>query len=245
MMGRDKLGLCDMHSHILPGMDDGCRSPAESVKILRICREQGVERICATPHYYPRETVQEFLRRRQASCRSLVQALQEAPCRVPAICLGAEVAYHPGLVYEERLEQLCLGNSGYLLLEMPFTRWSPAVLRDVRALQTARGIVPVIAHLERYYKLQDRGMIADLTASDVLIQMDAEYLLNPWTRGRAKRIIRDGMVTLLGSDCHNSTSRPPNLAAAYQSLDRSGMGDEARRLWVNAHSIFEMACRKM
>lgn len=240
-MDRDTRCLFDVHSHILPGIDDGCQSPEESLQILKICLEQGVRRIFLTPHYYPQETVDTFLQRRREAGNRLAELIKKQPCRLPQLYLGAEVAYHPGLVYEERLDRLCLGHSRYLLLELPFSKWPPRVLRDVEAIRTSRGLVPVIAHLERYLKLEDHSAVAALTASGALIQMNAEYLLNASTRRRAKKMINSGMIQLLGSDCHNLTKRPPNLAAACEYLAASGMEEQLKALQAAAAAIFETA----
>ncbi len=240
-MDKAALCLCDVHSHILPGMDDGCQNPKESIRVLQACLEQGVRRMFLTPHYYPQETVETFLQRRREAGLRLVEQVQKQPCRLPQLYLGAEVAYHPGLVYEERLNRLCLGHSPYLLLELPFSKWPPRVLRDVQAIQTSRGLVPVIAHLERYFKMQEKSTIEELTASGVLIQMNAEYLIAPWTRRHAKRLLRNGVVQLLGSDCHNLTKRPPNLAMACECLLQAGMEEQLEALQGNAAAIFEKA----
>ena len=101
-------GICDMHGHFLPGMDDGCKTPEESVQVLKSSYEQGVRRMFATPHYYPVEPVGEFLRRRDAAWNRLQGQLEKEPdACVPRICLGAEVAFRPGLSYEEDLRKLC------------------------------------------------------------------------------------------------------------------------------------------
>lgn len=116
--------ICDLHSHILPGMDDGCKTVGESMQVLRDSWEQGITAMFATPHYYPVESVDAFLTRRRNAWQKLSEHMQQSSEQMPKICLGAEVAYRPGLCYEEDLRALCLGNSRYLLLELPFSRWN-------------------------------------------------------------------------------------------------------------------------
>ena len=151
--------FCDLHSHILPGMDDGCQTVEESVQMLRSCYEQGIHKICATPHYYPVESVDEFLKRRNESVQLLHKALEQEKLPVPKICLGAEVAYRPGICYQEDLDKLCIGNSQYLLLEMPFNKWGEEVIRTVRNICNVRGITPILAHIERYLSMQDKDVL--------------------------------------------------------------------------------------
>ena len=151
---RRHLSLIDMHSHFLPGIDDGSKTPEESREILRISRMQHVRIIAATPHYYSDKSVEQFLSERQEAFEK-VQKILHPEFDWPEIFLGAEVAYHPGLIYEERLPELCYEGTRFLLLEMPFSRWSPNVLRDVERIQAIYGVTPVIAHIERYFREQD------------------------------------------------------------------------------------------
>ena len=68
------FALVDVHSHFLPGLDDGCRTVEESLSVLRAAREQGVARIAATPHYYSRVSVAAFLEKRQAAIEKVLAA---------------------------------------------------------------------------------------------------------------------------------------------------------------------------
>lgn len=237
-MGTNSIPLYDIHGHFLPGIDDGCKTVEESIQVLKSSWNQGVKAMFATPHYYPQETVSAFLKRRQAAALTLWERIQDEDTEIPVICLGAEVAYHTGLVYEEQLDRLCLGHSQYLLLEMPFTRWSREVLRDVYAIQNVRGIKPVLAHIERYLELQDKDTMADILSSDALIQMNGEYLLNPKTRRKGCSLLKNGAVQLLGSDCHNMTKRPPNLGQAAAYLEKRSMDTILSQLFQLGREIF-------
>ena len=224
---RRHLSLIDMHSHFLPGIDDGSKTPEESREILRISRMQHVRIIAATPHYYSDKSVEQFLSERQEAFEK-VQKILHPEFDWPEIFLGAEVAYHPGLIYEERLPELCYEGTRFLLLEMPFSRWSPNVLRDVERIQAIYGVTPVIAHIERYFREQDRSVINELMAMDVLIQINASYVLNCYPSFRVRHMVRDGMVNILGSDCHNLENRAPNLGIAAKQLEAWGMQEELR-----------------
>lgn len=231
----------DLHCHVLPGMDDGCATPEESCALMAESRRQGVAGIAATPHYYPRETVESFLVRREAAVQRLGKALASFPEEVPQLCLGAEVAYRPGISKEPELNRLCYGASGYLLLELPFTKWEASVLRDIEIITQVQGLCPIIAHVERYMKYQDRRTMQTLLDMDVLIQTNAEYLLNRWTQHKAKGLIRSDIVQLLGSDAHGMERRPQNLGAAEQKLRRSGLWEEMDRMKALSWEIFRCA----
>ncbi len=215
--------ICDLHSHILPGMDDGCKTAEQSVEALKLAYSQGVRYLFATPHYYPVESVESFLRRREAAWDSLQKQMEKEPAaKIPRICLGAEVAFRPGLSFEEDLHKLCLGNSRYLLLEMPFNKWSSGVIREVTNICNARSLVPVIAHVERYIEDQSAEAVRELFSSEILAQMNAGSLQNIWTRRQRLKLLRKGTVQLLGSDCHNLTTRPPNMEGAVAFLEKTG-----------------------
>lgn len=227
----------DLHGHFLPGIDDGCKTVEESVQILRVMQEQQVAGAAATPHYYPEEPVDAFLERRRISFEHLVEEMKDEAR--PAICLGAEVAYHPGLVYEDNIRKLCLGRSNYLLLEMPFSRWTPSVLRSVSTLRHIQGVIPILAHLERYLGFQDKRVLEEILHSGALVQMNASFVLN--NRRKAMKMIRKGMVDVFGSDCHNMTTRPPDLPAAMAVLCAGSCEADARHINETASEIFEDA----
>ena len=233
-----KRGYCDLHCHVLPGMDDGCRNCEESVRLLQESVRQNVWGIAATPHYYPSETVTSFLERREAACDRLMEYLQETDADVPELCLGAEVAYRSGIAREPMLEQLCYGRSDYLLLELPFGPWRGSVLDEIEEICLVRGMVPVIAHIERYVRFQNRETLTRLFDMDILIQMNAEYYLNMRSRGRAKRLLEKGRVQVMGSDSHNMDFRPPNLGIAMARMQKKGLQDHAESIIRQNEEIF-------
>lgn len=248
-----RMFFYDIHCHLLPGMDDGCKTPGESLALLEESRKQGISGIVATPHYYPGESVDSFLQRRNRAHEMLLDAIKqrnrdkssvqpEMETDVLPVCLGAEVAYHAGLVYEEQLPGLCLGKSKYLLLELPFQKWSPNVIRDVHSIRSVRGLKPVIAHLERYFKYQDPEMIDELRNCDVLVQMNAEYILGGfWDRRKAKKLLKYRMADVLGSDSHNMDERCPNLGPAADKLQEAGMDEILYELGRTSKRIFYAA----
>lgn len=232
--------LYDMHSHVLPGMDDGCETLEESLRVVELCVQQGVAYMAATPHFYAdEESVESFLARRSAAAERLMMALKNHPA--PRLCLGAEVAYYPGLLRQEDIERLCLGRSNYLLLEMPFSRWTPSVLRTVRALRYEQGVVPILAHVERYAAMADRRMLDGLLESGVLMQMNADYFLDPRTHRQAVKLLRRGVVDVLGSDCHGAERRPPLLGPMWERMGDKRLAAAAERVAEISADIFEQA----
>ncbi len=211
--------MTDFHTHLLPGMDDGSDSAATSLLMLDMWRRQGIDRVIATPHFYAEYTTPErFLRRRAQARKELTEAMagQEA---APALRYGAEVRFFDGISGAEALPSLCLEGTGLLLLEMPFTRWTERMLGEVEEIRM-RGIRPVIAHLERYIDFNPKKLLYRLMEMDVFIQCNAEYFLSRRTSRQALRLMEEDRIHFLGSDAHNTTSRPPNLGQALELIER-------------------------
>lgn len=237
-----KFSFCDMHTHILPGMDDGSKDADTSLQMLRECARQGIGQVFVTPHYYPVESVKDFLQRRDRAEAQLRAAMEASGEQLPLICTGAEVAYRPGIGYEQDLELLRLGQSEFLLLELPFASWGKDVIRDIRNMVCARGITPILAHIERYLHLQKKQMLYEVLDQGVLVQMNAEALLHWRSRGKARKMLAQNTVQLLGSDSHNMKDRAPNLGKAVQELKKTkGMGPVLDRISYISTDIFKQA----
>lgn len=240
-MELSNTGLYDVHCHLLPGIDDGCKTAEESVLLMKESYSQGVRGMIATPHYYPKETIEDFLKRRQQAIERLKPAM-EGQDKLPSLAFGAEVYYYPGIVHAENLRKLCMGKSDYMLLELPFSKWGPSVLREVQILRNSYGVNLILAHLERYFKIQDKSMIEELLSYDVMIQMNGEYLLDFWSGRKARAFLAEGNAQFLGSDSHNMNNRKPNLGPAYNSLIKKKMFEVVEEVRENGEILFEKCC---
>ena len=210
--------MTDFHAHLLPGMDDGSDGIETSLAMLEAWREQGIGRVCATPHFYAERTTPErFLRRRAAAGEALLAAM--GGDAGPKLLFGAEVRFFDGIGAAEALPSLCLEGSDLMLLEMPFTRWTDRMLSEVAELRR-RDILPVAAHLERYMAFNSAATIRRFLDMDVLIQCNAEFFLSRRTAGKALRMLREERIHFLGSDAHNLRSRAPNMGAALALIER-------------------------
>ncbi len=204
--------MIDFHSHVLPGMDDGSRDEQESLKLLALLKKQGADTVAATSHFYiDRRSPASFLRKREESWERLKAVL---PPDAPRILLGAEVLFFPGISRLEEIADLCLEGTDLLLLEMPFMTWSEAMIREVKELAHSGRVTVLLAHIDRYYARQRRSVWDEFLDSDILIQANADFFLGRWTRRRALRLLEEGTIHLLGSDCHNLSDRRPRLDEA-------------------------------
>lgn len=222
--------MIDIHSHILPEMDDGAENVEASLELLRLSVEQGVEAIVATPHFYPHnEDPDTFLKRRDEAVKRLLSGGYSADGGMPRVYLGAEVAYYPGIGSSSQLASLCIVGTRTLLLEMPFCRWSDSVLSDVFKLRERAGIQVVIAHIERYIDMQHGNVRKLLLGSGILLQSNAEYFINKKTSKKALKHIACGEIQLLGSDCHNTGDRTQNIGSAVSLISASKYADSAMK----------------
>jgi len=217
--------MTDLHTHILPEMDDGSQSTQMSLEMLRMERVQGVDTVVLTPHFYrDRERPGRFLERRKKAAQNLAQALlalpEEERGQYPRLHLGAEVAWVPNLADWDELPQLCLGKSKFLLIELPFTPWNDHMIRQLYDLPGRTGFTPVIAHLERYYGVQRPVMVDEVISMGLPVQLSGDTLLHPLRRGRSLKLLKNGYAHILASDCHNLDSRKPNLGAALDVVEK-------------------------
>jgi len=212
------MSLVDFHTHILPGIDDGSRSVEMSRRMLEEEKNQGVGTVILTPHFYVNDrTPERFLEKRRAAFQSIAPIGKELGLRL--VC-GAEVYYFEGIRNFPALEQLTINGSGILLLEMPFDKWSDRLVNEVKGMAGSRNVRIVLAHIDRYLSYCTEDQLRDLMASGIRFQMNAEYICGTFTKKKALRMIEDGMIAHVGSDCHNMEHRPPNIAYAADVLSR-------------------------
>lgn len=223
--------MIDLHTHLLPKMDDGSRSVEESIQMLKMQAEQGVRCVIASPHFYAeQESPKEFLHRRQSAYEMLTAEIerQDLQTRLPQIRLGAEVRYFEGISHSSAVRELTIEGTDLLLLEMPFVSWSKRMLQEVQIMQKQLGVTVLLAHVERYRNMQGFFFERKLEEMGALMQSNAEFFINKKSRKKALHLFEQGKIHLLGSDCHNCTVRPPNLGEAMQLLTEQ-FGDLAVR----------------
>ena len=219
--------MLDLHTHILPAMDDGSRDVEESLQLLAEEKRQGVTHLVFTPHFYPhREDPDRFLGRRARRMARLESAEGYESVRPARIYLGAEVAYFDGISRVEGIERLCIGDTNALLVEMPFCRWNDRMLMDLEILQKTCSIQPILAHIERFLQYQPAGLVEEVARSGVWIQSNASFFQRWQTRGKAMKMLDRGLIQFLGTDCHNMHSRKPNMEGAMQAISKK-LGHDA------------------
>ena len=211
--------MIDLHTHILPEMDDGAQSVSDAVQMLRLQAKQGIDTVALTPHFYRQEeSVADFLYRRKRAFRRLLRAVQGEEA-FPSMILGAEVAWTPDISQWPDLEQLCYQNTKMLLVELPTTPWSGEVFTQLSGIENCRGIMPVIAHVDRYFRSQSKRNLYSVLSMGYPMQVSAEAVLHLATRKRALDVLQYFEGFLI-SDCHNLTTRAPKIGPAMAYVEK-------------------------
>ena len=212
----------DFHSHVLPLIDDGSQSVDESLEMLRTSYESGVERIVATPHFYARyQDPESFCRKRAEAFSLLVQSIEEDKKRggsYPDLLLGAEVSYFGGISRCEDIKRFCVEETQIVLVEMPFQRWDDKIIDEIHEIKSGLDVIPVIAHVDRYYRYQSSKMIDKLLGGEVLVQVNADGFVDRKLQKRLLNLLEADRIDFLGSDCHNMMTRKPNLDKASEII---------------------------
>lgn len=208
--------MIDFHSHILPALDDGSKNTDESLAMLKMLSEQGVDTVVATPHFSPdKESVDDFLLRRKESFETLSSLLGEEH---PKVIPGAEVLYYDGISSLQGLEKLCIGNTNLLLLEMPMCKWSAYAYKELENLSNIKGLTIILAHIERYMRYQPSSLWQKLKELGILNQVNASFFIRPLTRRKAISMLLSGGINAIGSDCHDTKIRPPLMDDAFEYI---------------------------
>lgn len=213
--------MVDLHTHILPAMDDGAQTLEESLKLLYVLGEQGVDKVVLSPHFYAHmESAEAFLTRRSTQAELLKKAVESVDVPLPAGYLGAEVQIAKNLwKYEDRFDELCIGGTKYILLEPPYMYWENWVFDSIHEFVIA-DYLPIIAHVERFLRFNPKDRIERLLSMDVLFQSNASSYLLFRKRRFLYPLIKQDRIHSFVSDAHNLNTRFPELADARKRIQR-------------------------
>lgn len=245
--------MIDLHTHILPGIDDGAKDETTSLRMLQMQLREGVDRLFLTPHFDCRKgSLADFLACRQDAFDRLRAAAGGTP--LPEMKLGAEVHFTPELM-EEDFSKLTLGDSDYILIELSSRRY-PAVLEQAVEEILDRGYIPILAHVERFlYFCNHPELLTKLIEQGALAQVSADVIIARKRFSFARACITHDLAQFVASDAHNCDTRPPCLGQAAAKLPadfRRRMDAYLKAVWENKDPLSpsprtpnSFFCRKM
>jgi protein-tyrosine phosphatase len=232
--------MIDIHSHILPGLDDGAANMDEAVAIARGALASGIKQIVATPHvrtrrYPSKETILD-------ATSNLQKELQKKGINFPVLP-GGEYRIDPELPQRfSKGELLTINDKGrYLLVELPdayVPDYTAAVLNDLQA----QGVTPIIAHPERNDDfIRDHSRLYELVAHGALAQLTAGSLTGfyyPEITVAARAFLEQGLIHFLGSDAHSASGQLPHFKPGARETMRV-LGEEQghRVLKINPQRV--------
>lgn len=212
--------MIDLHTHILPGLDDGAQNLDESVKMCRIAQLDGIHTLVLSPHYR-----KGIFHNDQNNILPAINVLKEALYKeqIPLKLLpGVDIHLHPDLItYLNNNPRLILGGC-YVLLELP-RQSIPLSLLNFLFRMRLSGYTSIITHPEQNSMIQGNPeILKELVNGGSLIQVTAMSLTGEFGEGAfesAKRLVKSGLVHSVSSDAHSTRRRPPILSRAKKVLE--------------------------
>ncbi len=231
--------MIDIHTHILPAIDDGPTTMTESLEMCRIAVNDGIKKMIATPH------VQNGMYDLDANkvlekIQMLNQLLKQEGLDL-VIFPGAEVHLSDRLLDAEILKESSIltlnGGKKYILLEFPF-QWVPSGTEHVIFKLRSMGFTPILPHLERNFKIQrDPYMVRHFAEMGAILQVTAQSITGDFDAAPMKCalwMLKNNLVHVIASDAHSPAGRPPILTKALKVVSDK-VGEEAAKKMVLDH----------
>ena len=225
--------MIDIHTHILPGLDDGAKDINESINILKELISQGVQEVIATPHIISgvydnnKKIIEDKIKELNSEIAN--QKLQIK------IHKGAELYCEPNLVEKTKREELNLAGSKYILIESDMQRF-PDNFEDILFQFQLAGYIPILAHAERFTPfMNDFNYLIDIVNRGILIQINSGSLFGDYgdnVKKLAHKLLQTGCVHFIASDVHGLNTRPIMLKDVYKFLSDNFNEDLAKLLLV-------------
>lgn len=235
-------GFTDIHTHILPGVDDGAQDIGQAMRLLRLAWKNGTRTVILTPHY--RGKYKENTPNQLKTEFEMLQELAKDEFPGLQLYLGHEVAFEvdaPQAVNAGKV--MSLNHSRYMLLEFKTNVLRTQIINGV--METFQcGFIPVVAHVERYdISRTDDTLIEELLEMGALLQLNADSVMGV-NGGKIKRfchkLLKFGAVHFVASDAHDQKYRPPLLRKAFMKIYKKyGQEYAAALFYDNAQAVIE------
>ena len=233
--------MIDFHNHILPNIDDGSKSIEMSINMLKEAEYQGITDVVNTVHFqHPKmdgkKVTYDLILK---EVEKLQEILDNKGIKIK-IHLGSEVFFLPNLVNLKENPICTIGNGKYMLIEFE-PNSLPEINRKILFNLKMAGVVPIIAHPERYKKVQNHLTVIDeWIQTGCLIQIEAGSLIGSFgveSRKTAIDIVKHRMCHLIGSDAHNDRGRNFCLKSGIKAVTEISNSNYADQLINNAYKV--------
>lgn len=211
----------DMHSHILPHMDDGAATYDMSLNMLKIAYDEGIRTIIATPHNMPGKGF--------AVIDKVKERIEELHRRLAEIGIDMDILPGSELYYREEMPELIesgaamsMNGKKIVLVEFEPVNDSRYIINALKNIMNT-GYTPIVAHVERYPSLLDRKLdnIATISNMGCYIQMNASTVTGKFGFGMRRlihRLLKEELIDFIGTDAHSDRTRAPRMAACAEFL---------------------------
>jgi len=234
--------MIDLHTHILPGLDDGARTLEESIEMCRISYQDGIKTIVATPHVLPelykndRSTILSKLHELQSALSNPQSAICNPQSAITLKVLpGADVHFTSDLLELYKNQELMTVSDNHRYLMVEFDSQSiPYRGEEVLFRLLTHGVIPIITHPERnheitrdprrYYEMIKMGCLGQVTAMSLTGEFGSQA-----KRG-AEKLLAHQLIHLIASDAHSVNGRPPILSAGVKAAEKIVGKEEARKM---------------
>jgi len=233
--------MIDIHSHILPGIDDGAKTVEDSIEMAKLAVQEGIHTIIATPHHKNGKYLNS-----KASILPVVGQLNDRLIEhnIPLKVLPGQETAINGEMLEDHQNGgiLTLNQTQYVFVELPSNhvpRYTKQMLFDLQL----KGLIPIIVHPERnseiherpekLYELVEKGALAQLTAGSLCGKFGKKI------KGFSEQLIEANLVHFIASDAHNVTSRAFHISQAFDTVHSKYGSDYAEMFEENAELLLE------
>lgn len=236
--------MIDMHTHVLPCLDDGPQNVEQSISIIRQAIKQGITDIIATPHYNKSSltTIKEDIENSYNILKSELEA-QSINININ-IFLGNEINLRGDIIRSlKKSDFYTLAGSKYVLIEIDDNDVNKEIVNILYEIKIM-GFIPIIAHFERCTTAyNNKKLFNSILKEEVLIQVNSASIISDETNTQvqfAKFLLDNDLVSFIASDCHNASTRPVNLSMGFNYIkSKYGLKQAEKLFLINPRKIID------
>lgn len=234
--------IFDIHSHIVPGVDDGVQSVEEALAVLNLAEKNGIGAVVATPHFYAdTHKFSEYDRQVNEAFEDVRSAYKG---RIE-LYKGYEVKFFKGISQAGYIKNMTLNGSEFLLLELRYSKAiTDDVIKEIEDIYYNFRITPIMAHIERYHAYPGFQKILSLIDSGIaMAHVNASSFFNEY-KSSAVDLLSEGWASVIATDMHSPDSRPPKIKDAILYYHKMFGDKHLQRLSENNNRLYNQIVLK-